>query len=144
MPKTFSECPACHAVNRVDTDGATKKTPVCGKCGAVLAMHGLVSQVSATGLQKILESATTPVVVDFWASWCGPCRAYAPEYELASIQIPGAVFLKVDTEAEPQLSSRLGIRGIPCTILFKGGKEVARQAGAMSAEQVRGFLQGAG
>lgn len=140
MSKTFSQCPKCNALNKISTEKAIHKAPVCGKCGADLSMHGLVSDVNTANFRKILSMAEGPVVVDFWASWCGPCRSYAPEYQKASIQNTHAVFLKINTELEQQVSAEYGIRGIPCTILFKNGIEVKRQSGAMSADQVKQFI----
>jgi thioredoxin 2 len=140
MNLTFSECKKCHALNKLNIEKSLLKTPVCGQCGDDLLLKGLVSEVSTKNFNKILIKAEGLVVVDFWASWCGPCRSYAPEYEKASLQNKHAVFLKINTETEQELSSQLGIRGIPCTILFKNGKEIRRQSGAMSAEQVKLFL----
>lgn len=140
MSKTFSQCPKCNALNKLSTEKAIEKAPVCGKCGANLSMHGLVSDVNTHNFRKILGMAEGPVVVDFWASWCGPCRSYAPEYQKASLQNQNAVFVKINTELEQELSAEFGIRGIPCTILFKNGKEVKRQSGAMSSEQVKQFI----
>lgn len=140
MSKTFSQCPKCNALNKISTEKAIEKSPVCGKCGADLSMHGFVSDVNTHNFRKILSMAEGLVVVDFWASWCGPCRSYAPEYQKASIQNTQALFIKINTETEQQISAEYGIRGIPCTILFKNGKEVKRQSGAMSAEQVKQFI----
>ena len=141
MPTTFSECPHCHSVNKLATEKATSQSPVCGKCGKNLNLHGLVSDVTSDGFRKILKNATGPVVVDFWASWCGPCQMYGPEYEKASLKNPNVTFLKVNTEVEQALAAQFGVRGIPLTIMFKDGKEVARQSGAMNADQVSMFLQ---
>ena len=96
--------------------------------------------MNTQNFRKILEMSEGAVIVDFWASWCGPCRSYGPEYQRASIENTDTVFVKINTEIEQQLSAELGIRGIPCTILFKNGKETKRQSGAMSSEQVRQFL----
>lgn len=134
MSTTFAECPSCHAINKANPEKADMA--VCGKCQTQLKIP---SEVTAAGMRKILKHAPS-VVVDFWASWCGPCKMYAPEYERAAYANPNTVFLKVNSESEQQLSAEFGIRGIPCTILFKDGREVRRQAGAMSADQVKQFI----
>ena len=140
MNQTFNQCPACHSLNKVLIEKALENKAICGKCGKELKMHGLVSEVNSKNFQKILSLADKPVVVDFWASWCGPCRAYAPEYERASKENQNAIFLKINTEEEQQLSAAFGIRGIPCTLIFKNSKEVKRQSGAMSADQLKSFI----
>jgi thioredoxin len=99
-------------------------------------MHGLVSSVSGRSLKRILAKADKPVIVDFWASWCGPCKMYGPIFERASLENKDAIFLKVDTEADPALSTELGIRGIPTTIVFKGTKEVLRQPGVIPQDSI--------
>ncbi len=139
MSHTYAACAACNAVNRISAERAP--AAVCGKCGTALDLHGLVSAASETGFAAILRASDRPVVVDFWASWCGPCKSYGPEFERASVLNPGMVFLKVSTETEPALAARLGIRGIPCTVVFRDGKEIKRQAGAMSAEALGQLLR---
>ncbi len=140
MNHTYSVCVKCSSLNKVNAETALKKTPVCGKCGADLPMHGLVTQASTTDFERIMTKSEKPVVVDFWASWCGPCKMYGPEFEKASRENPDTVFLKINTETEQMLAAKFGIRGIPCTILFQNGKEVRRQSGAMNSAQVKQFI----
>lgn len=136
MSSTLSVCMNCEAINRVDTERAAEKAPTCGKCGRDLPLHGLASDVSASGLRKLIAKADRPVIVDFWASWCGPCKTYSPAFERASTQLHDAIFVKVDTEKYPELSSELGIRGIPTTIVYLEGREVRRQSGVIPEEMI--------
>jgi thioredoxin 2 len=140
MSHTYSICPKCKSFNKVSIQAALNKKPICGKCQTELDMHGLVSMVNEAEFDRIISKSEKPVIVDFWASWCAPCRMYGPEFEKASKEISGAVFLKLNTETNQALSTKLGIRGIPCTIIFKNGVEVSRQSGAMSSSQVKDLL----
>jgi thioredoxin 2 len=140
MSQTFAQCSKCFALNKIDTDKALKQKPVCGKCASEVSIHGLVASVNTNNFRKIISMSKGKVIIDFWASWCGPCKMYGPEFEKASIQNPQTVFLKINTEEEQQLAGELGIRGIPCTIIFQDGTEIKRQSGAMSAEQVKALL----
>ncbi len=143
MSHTFTVCPKCKSLNKIAVEKALTNEALCGKCGQSLKLHGLMSEVNTEDFRRILKASDMPVVVDFWASWCGPCKSYGPEFEKASKENHQTVFLKISTEAEQQLSAELGIRSIPCTVLFKSGKEVARQAGVMSASQVKQFVNSA-
>ncbi len=131
-------CPACGTTNRVP-EAKLHDNPVCGKCGAALMSAAPVSLDDST-LPKFLEKTELPVVVDFWADWCGPCKMMAPHFESAAGRVPGVRFVKVDSDASPQSSARYGIRSIPTLILFKNGNEVARQSGAMQATELANWI----
>ncbi len=128
-------CPHCHAVNRVPS-ARLADAPVCGRCRAAL-FTGKPVELDTAGFNAQVLRGELPVLVDFWAPWCGPCRTMAPQFERAAGDLEPAFRLaKVDTEAQPALGSRFGIRSIPTLILFRSGREIARQPGAMGATDI--------
>jgi thioredoxin 2 len=127
-------CPACGTRNRVPDDRLADG-PICGKCGTELAEPAPFPLDDAS-LPGYLASSDAPVVVDYWATWCGPCHQMAPQYAAAAAKLPGVRFAKIDTDASPQASARAAIRGIPTLVLYRGGREVARQSGAMPASAI--------
>ena len=131
-------CAHCGATNRVPPE-RLQDGPVCGRCGEALA-PAHPQAVSDAHFADYIARTDAPVVVDFWAAWCGPCRMMAPQFEAAAAQAPGIRFVKVDTEACPQTAARLGIRSIPTLALFVGGREIARQSGAMPAADLLRWL----
>ncbi len=134
-------CPHCGTRNRVP-DARLADDPACGKCGQAVAPRKPVALGDAN-LGDYLQGTEAPVVVDFWAAWCGPCRAYAPHFEQLAAARPDLRFVKVDSDAATRTSAALQIRSIPTTVLFLGGREVARQSGAMSAAQLGAWVDGA-
>jgi thioredoxin 2 len=128
---TFA-CPHCHRMNRVPAARLGAK-PGCGHCHAPLFTgHPLALSVDNFGAHA--DRSELPLLVDFWAPWCGPCQMMAPHFERAAAQLePQARLAKVDTQVEPTLGQRYNIRSIPTLVLFKAGRELARQPGAMDA-----------
>ncbi len=132
---TLIACPACNSLNRVP-DERREDGPTCGKCGKPL-FDGHPVALDEAGFHAHVERSTLPVLVDFWAPWCGPCRMMAPQFEAAAERMEPFVRLaKVDTEAQQALAARFGIRSIPTLALFLEGKEIARQSGAMNAADI--------
>ena len=133
-------CPQCDAANRIPAerlaDGGT-----CGKCKAPL-FTGEPLELNAASFDTHLARSDIPLVVDFWAPWCGPCRSMAPAFAHAAKELEPAFRLaKVNTEEEQQLAARFGIRSIPTLALFRNGREVARQAGAMDAATLMRWIR---
>ena len=132
-------CPHCAAINRVPESRLTD-APVCGKCKAPL-LDGKVVNASDANFNRYIQQSGLPVLVDFWAPWCGPCRSFAPVYSELAAEMPTHVsFLKLDTEANQNTAAQRQIRSIPTLILFHDGREVARLSGALPKGQFKDWL----
>jgi len=133
-------CPSCGAVNRVPGEKLTQH-PKCGRCKQEL-FTGHPVDLTSQNFTHVVNKTGIPVIVDFWASWCGPCKMMAPVFEKVTHNLePKARFAKLNTEVSQNIATQYGIRSIPTLIIFKQGQEVARQAGAMDQSSLIQFIQ---
>ena len=140
MSTTNITCQKCNATNRLPTE-RLKDQPKCGKCKSPV-FNGKPIDLNTANVAAVLNHNQVPVLVDCWAPWCGPCKTFGPTFERAAQEFePKLRFAKLNTEAQQSIAGRWRIQSIPTLILFKAGKEVTRLSGALSAGQLKKWMQ---
>lgn len=131
-------CPSCEAINHIPPDKSIKQAN-CGKCKESV-YRGKPVDLTDSSFQRYIEKSDLPIVVDFWADWCGPCKSMAPTFNKVAKESQDILFAKVDTQAAQQIGAQAGIRSIPTLVFFHKGKEIERISGALSEHQLKQFI----